>query len=98
MREPPNRVCDRVSSKRAGWPSFQVARWRACCTEVVDDELPHRGVGNLRVPRIRRPLAAVDLVRDQDQRPTRHEQVIDGLGNLQPSDPMKRLSECDHSP
>ena len=38
------------------------------------------------------------VVGDQDQRAARHEQVIDGLGNLQPPDPMKRLSERDRSP
>jgi hypothetical protein len=51
-------------------------------TEVVEDELLHRGVGNLGVPGTGRPRTAViSIVRDQDQRPTRHEQVIDGLGN-----------------
>jgi hypothetical protein len=36
-------------------------------------------------------------VGDQDQRATRDEQVIDGLGNLQPPNPVKRLSEGDRS-
>jgi hypothetical protein len=31
-------------------------------TEVVEDELPHRGVGNLRVSRIGRPWTAVGVV------------------------------------